>query len=145
MRHRLAAVGVVAMLTLVGAAVGALAGRSAVAKTTVRVTEREYRIVLSRTSVPAGPVLLVVHNAGRVAHRLSVAGPGLRVATTPTIQPGATRTLRLTLRRGTFTLWCPLRNHAAAGMKAALRVVGPVVGPIGTSTNTSTAPGDGGY
>ena len=145
MRNRLIAVGSVVVLACAGAAVGALAGRSAATKTTVQVIEREYRISLSRTSLPAGAVHLVVHNAGRIAHRLSITGPGLRVATTPTIRPGGTRTLTVTLRGGSFRLWCPLGNHAAAGMKAALRVHGAAVGPIGTSTDTSTVPGGGGY
>ncbi|HEY8703585.1 MAG TPA: hypothetical protein VIL98_02435 [Gaiellaceae bacterium] len=144
MRNRiLIAVGVVVALALAGAAVGALAGRSSVRKTTVRVTEREYRISLSTKSLPAGPVLLVVHNAGRVAHRLSISGPGLSAATTPTIQPGATRSLRVTLGGGSFKLWCPLGSHAASGMKTSLSVRGAVLPPVGTSTDTP-APG-GGY
>jgi hypothetical protein len=43
----------------------------------VTVTEHEYRITLSATSLPAGPVRLVVHNAGHVAHALSISGQGL--------------------------------------------------------------------
>jgi hypothetical protein len=134
----------VVVLALAGAAVGALAGRSSAGKTTVQVTEREYRISLSRTSLPRGTVRLVVHNAGRLAHRLSIAGPGLPTATTPTIEPGATRALVVTLRGGAYRLWCPLGNHALLGMKTSLSVRGAVLPPIGTSTNTSTASG-GGY
>jgi hypothetical protein len=43
----------------------------------VTVTEHEYRITLSATSLPAGPVRLVVRNAGHVAHALSISGQGL--------------------------------------------------------------------
>jgi hypothetical protein len=44
---------------------------------TVTEHEYEYRITLSATSLPAGPVRLVVHNAGHVAHALSISGQGL--------------------------------------------------------------------
>jgi hypothetical protein len=136
MRNRIViAVGVVAALALVGAALGALAGRSNAEKTTVRVTVREYHISLSTTSPARGTVRLVVHNAGRTAHRLSIAGPGLAAATTPTIPPGATRSLVVTLHPGSLRLWCPLGNHAASGMKTSLSVRGTVLPPIGTSTD----------
>jgi hypothetical protein len=136
MRSRIViAVGVVAALALAGAALGALAGRSNAEKTTVQVTVREYRISLSTTSPARGTVRLVVHNAGRIAHRLSIAGSGLSATTTPTIPPGATRSLVVTLRPGSFRLWCPLGSHAASGMKTSLSVRGALVPPIGTSTD----------
>ena len=131
------------MLALGGAA-AALATQSLPAKTTVTVTEREYRLTLSTKTPPAGVVRLVVHNAGHVAHALSIAGPGLAARSTGTIQPGATKALQLTLRGGTFTLWCPVGHHAAAGMKTTFAVRGGVVPPIGTSTNSSTTPYGGG-
>ena len=131
------------MLALGGAA-AALATRSLPAKTTVTVTEREYRISLSTKSLPAGPVRLVVHNAGHVAHALSVSGPGLATRTTGSIQPGATKTLQVTLGGGGFKLWCPIGRHAALGMKASISVHGVALPPIGTSTNTGTTPAYGG-
>ena len=145
MRSRIIiAVGFFVAVALAGAAVGALAGRSTSRKTTVQVSEREYRDSLSRKSLPAGTVRLVVHNTGRVAHRLSIAGPGLRTVTTPTIQPGATRALVVTLGGGSYRLWCPLGNHAAAGMRTSLAARGAVLPPIGTSTYTPPAPSGGG-
>ena len=143
MKRHFLALGMVVALALGGVVVGALAGRSAPTPSTVKVTEREYRIALSVRTLPAGPVLLVVYNAGHVAHALSVSGHGLATTTTPVIKPGATRTLRLTLGRGTFTLWCPVGGHAAAGMKASLTTRGALV-PIVTSTH-STPVGGGGY
>jgi plastocyanin len=146
MKSSFLALGAAAVLALAGAAL-ALAGRSLPAKTTVTVTEREYRISLSTKTLPAGLVRLVVHNAGHVAHALSVSGPGLATRTTATIQPGATKTLQLTLGGGTFTVWCPVGHHAAAGMKTSLVVKGAVLPPVGTSTESGTTPvgGGGGY
>ena len=86
-------------------------------------TEREYRISLSTKSLPtSGTVRLVVHNAGHVAHRLSISGPGLSAKTTPMIAPGLTRSLTVTLGGGSFKVWCPLGSHAASGMKTSLSV-----------------------
>jgi hypothetical protein len=143
MKTHFLALGGVAVLALGGAA-AALATRSLPAKTTVTVTEREYRISLSTKTPPAGLVRLVVHNAGHVAHALSISGPGLPTRTTGTIQPGATKTLQVTLRGGSFTVWCPVGKHAASGMKASISVRGPVIPSPGTSTNTVTVPDDGG-
>ena len=147
MRSRIiTAAGVVVALALAGAALGALAGRSTAEKTTVQVTVREYRISLSTRSLSRGTVRFLVHNAGRIAHRLSIAGPGLAATTTPAIQPGATRSLTVTLGGGAFRLWCPLGNHAASGMRTSLSVRGSILPPIGTSTDVPppvTGGGDG--
>jgi hypothetical protein len=143
MKTHILALGGVAVLALGGAAT-ALAIRSLPAKTTVTVTEREYRISLSRKTLPAGVVRLVVHNTGHVAHALSLSGPGLATRTTGTIQPGATKTLQVTVGGGTFKMWCPVPRHAASGMKTSISVHGVALPPIGTSTNSSTTPG-GGY
>jgi hypothetical protein len=145
MKTHFLALGGVAVLALGGAA-AALAIRSVPAKTTVTVTEREYRISLSTKTPPAGVVRLVVRNAGHVAHALSISGPGLATRTTGSIAPGATKTLLVTLGGGTFTVWCPVGRHAASGMKTSLSVRGAVLPPIGTSTNSGTMPGyDDGY
>jgi hypothetical protein len=141
--NRISTLGLVAALARAGAAAGALAGHSAGRTTTVRVTEREYRISLSAKSLPAGTVVLVVHNAGNVAHRLSISGPGLHTKTTPAIAPGATRSLRVKLGGGSFSLWCPVGNHASLGMKTTLRLRGPVSG--GTPTTPGPMPTDPGY
>jgi hypothetical protein len=145
MKTHFLALGGVAVLALGGAA-AALAIRSVPAKTTVTVTEREYRISLSTKTPPAGVVRLVVRNAGHVAHALSISGPGLATRTTGSIAPGATKTLLVTLGGGTFTVWCPVGRHAASGMKTSLSVHGAVLPPVGTSTNSGTLPGyDDGY
>jgi hypothetical protein len=145
MKTHFLALGGVAVLALGGAA-AALAIRSVPAKTTVTVTEREYRISLSTKTPPAGVVRLVVRNAGHVAHALSISGPGLATRTTGSIAPGTTKALLVTLGGGTFTVWCPVGRHAASGMKTSLSVRGAVLPPVGTSTNSGTMPGyDDGY
>ena len=61
------------------------------------------------------------------------------------IMPGATRGLTLTLRAGSFTLWCPLGSHASLGMKTTLTLRGPVAGPTPTNPNPPGYGGGSGY
>jgi plastocyanin len=116
----------VAALLAMGAAGAALAGVVATGGTNttrVTVTEREYRLTLSRTHLAAGKYLLVAVNKGTLAHSLEIAGPGIksrRIA--GTIKPGASGSLSVTLKAGTYSIWCPVAGHAALGMKTTLRV-----------------------
>jgi uncharacterized cupredoxin-like copper-binding protein len=108
-------------LALVVVALGTAAAGAAVqaGAKTVKVTAREYRISLSVRKLPAGAVTLVVHNAGKVAHRIEIKGPGV-TKETPLLTPGRTARLHLTLKGGTYSLWCTVPGHAALGMKASL-------------------------
>jgi len=132
------AAGVALALTLAGAAFAAVAARGSAAATTVKVTESEYHIRLSVKSVHAGTVKLVVHNAGKIAHRLDLAGGGHGTVSVGTIAPGATRTKTVELAGGTISLWCPIPGHAALGMRASLQVAGAAAASSpGTTTTTS--------
>jgi plastocyanin len=135
-------VGAAVALALAGAAVAAVAARSSArAAATVKVTESEYHIRLSTTSVKAGNVTFVVHNAGAIAHKLDLAGGGHGTVAVGTIAPGATRTKTVKLAAGAISLWCPIPGHAALGMKAALKVAGAAAAspsPSPTAPTTST-------
>ena len=84
-----------------------------------------FRFVLSRTTVPAGKVIIEFVNHGQDEHNLhtlepgegSEAGVGFR-----TRQPGAHPDLSLEMRPGSYTLFCSLPGHEAKGMKATLVV-----------------------
>jgi plastocyanin len=135
----LIAVGAAVALALAGAAVAAVAARSSSgAAATVKVTESEYHIRLSATSVKAGNVTFVVHNAGAIVHKLDLAGGGHGTVALGTIAPGATRTKTVKLAAGTISLWCPVPGHAALGMRTSLHVAGPAAaGSPGTTSTTS--------
>lgn len=135
------AAGLAASLALAGAAVAAVVGKHASGSTTIKVTEREYRISLSSTSAKAGSVTFVIHNAGKLTHKLDVAGGGLKkTAGIPGIAPGATRKLTVTLTGGNVSLWCPVPGHAALGMKTSLKIAGATTSQVGQSTApTSTS------
>jgi len=146
-RHRLALLAALAAiaLALAGAALAAvMSHNSASAATAINVTEREYKLTLSKKTASAGTVTFTVHNAGHVKHALAVSGGGLSgVKRTLTIAPGKTRTLTVKFARaGTVQVWCPMPGHAALGMKTFLKLSGGTtsvpIGGVSTTPDTST-------
>jgi plastocyanin len=89
----------------------------------VQVNAVEYSFSLSRTSVPAGKVVLEFRNDGQDAHNLNVAppeGPSEEpVGNTPS---QGVDDVSLEMRAGSYTLFCSLPTHEAKGMKATLTV-----------------------
>lgn len=86
-----------------------------------------YRATLSRPTVAAGRVRLQVQNAGEDPHDLVVLRDedGSGAAIFPLTAPSTTRTSTVTLRPGTYTLFCTLTApvvHKDAGMRATLVV-----------------------
>ena len=92
--------------------------------TPVGVGEREWRISLYRSRVPAGVVHLNARNFGEDGHDLAVRTAGGRVLKTlHELEPGATGTLRVRLRKpGRYVVFCSLADHESRGMRAVLRV-----------------------
>jgi hypothetical protein len=88
------------------------------------VREHEYRIGMSRLSVAAGRVIVELDNEGQDGHDLRVAPMGSQtpVLSFDELRSGARATKTVTLRRGTYRLWCSLPGHEAAGMHAVLWV-----------------------
>ena len=83
-----------------------------------------FRFVLSRTSVPAGRVILEFVNRGQDEHNLHALEPGegAEAGSLPNTAPNAHPQLSLELRPGSYTLFCSLPEHEAKGMKATLVV-----------------------
>jgi hypothetical protein len=116
-------------LALAGAAAAAVVARGSSTATVVKVTEREYHIGLSATSAKAGSVTFRVHNAGKLVHKLDLAGAGLKATVRlGTIAPGASKSVTVKLAGGKLSLWCPIPGHAALGMKTSLKVSGASAG-----------------
>jgi plastocyanin len=112
----------VVALALAGAGLAVMAALASTKTTRLTVTEVEYKLSLSRTHLSAGKTTLIVVDKGRLAHSLSISGPGLKKRLIAgTIKPGASRSVTVTLKAGTYTLWCPQPGHAALGMKTTLK------------------------
>ncbi len=115
MTLRSTAVLIAALLTL-GAAGTASAGPAAARATTVRVTAKDFKFVLSRKTVPHGRVTFVMRNAGHTVHDFKIAG-----RTSKIIGPGKSTTLTVTLKRGRYSYTCTVDSHVELGMKGVLR------------------------
>ena len=86
--------------------------------TTVNVTEKEYKITLSKKTAKRGLVVFKVKNVGVVQHGFQIKGRKTRL-----ISPGKTATLRITfLRKGHYPYKCFVTGHAALGMKGVFTV-----------------------
>ena len=124
-----------AALALAGAAFAGVVAQAGPSKSTIRVTEREFRIGLSSSHALLGRVRLEIKNTGRYPHALAIKGAGVNTKT-KLIQPGKSAVLLVTLKQGAYTLWCPVPGHAAQGMKAS--IIAPGIAPAGATTGGET-------
>ena len=101
----------------------ALALAGATTPSRIQVTAKEFYVAVSRHTVKAGPAIVELVNFGEDPHdlRLQRVG-GAHIAGTQEVQPGAYVDLNVTLRRGTYRLWCGVGNHRQLGMTAVLTV-----------------------
>lgn len=124
-------------VTAIGAALiatASLAASSAGAKPAEPVPDRvgvrgsEFDLILSKTKVKPGRVIVQFVNAGEDSHDLKLQrvgpsgqeGPELGVGA---IAPGEYENLDAHLKkRATYVLWCSLSDHRQRGMEASLRV-----------------------
>jgi len=119
-----------ALAALAVAATGAIAGSSAAAGSPVsagthlQVTEVEYRLLLSRGVVRAGPVSLEEIDGGMDPHDLRLRhGTSPNAIPQPLLSPGQRWDGVVDLKPGVYHLWCSLPGHWKLGMRASLRVV----------------------
>ena len=104
--------------------VAVLAASSSLAQAqAVNVTLSEFKLALGRDTVPAGSVTFRVKNAGKMNHAFYVRGPGVEKGTRE-IPAGQETPLTLTLKPGTYEVFCPVSDlsHKIAGMSGTLVV-----------------------
>jgi uncharacterized cupredoxin-like copper-binding protein len=90
----------------------------------VQVSADEFRLVLSRSAVPAGLAIVGLVNFGEDDHDLALRrrAAGARTWKVRTVRPGGFRERELSLAVGRYQLWCTIADHRALGMRATLRV-----------------------
>jgi hypothetical protein len=90
----------------------------------LRVTEVEYRLLLSSGVIKAGPVDLEAIDRGMDPHDLHLqhAGSSAAVAS-PLLASGRHWSDVMDLRPGVYKMWCSLPEHARLGMRATLHVI----------------------
>jgi uncharacterized cupredoxin-like copper-binding protein len=75
----------------------------------------------SSLTAKEGTVTINFTNQAPLGHNFTIELNGKVLAATPTFQ-GATKTLKVGLRPGTYTFLCTVPGHAAAGMKGTLTI-----------------------
>src|SRR2546426_9938018 len=111
-----------ALLLAAGALIGARAPGDPAA---VSAKLSEWKVELSKRTIAAGTVTFTVANVGSIPHAFEVEGQGIEQETA-VIQPGSSANLTLTLKPGTYEVYCPVGqdSHKKLGMKTHLTVVG---------------------
>jgi len=109
----------------------------------IDVTEKDFSItVAGGSTVKPGTYTFVVVNKGPSSHDLAINGPGVADKATPISGPG-TQTLTVTLKKGTYDLFCSVPGHKALGMDTKLQVGSGGSGTAAASSTTSTSSGGG--
>jgi len=93
------------------------------ASQTVNFTETEFKITTTSTSLKAGDYTFQVQNQGAFPHDLHVTTPdGSEIGKTDVIQPKGSGSVQVSLKAGTYTLYCAVDGHRAQGMVSTLNV-----------------------
>ena len=75
----------------------------------------------SSLTAKAGKVTITFTNSSMVPHNLTIEQGSSVVGATPTFS-GGSKTLSVTLKAGTYTFFCSVDGHRAAGMQGTLTV-----------------------
>jgi plastocyanin len=81
----------------------------------------QLKFLASSASAKAGSVTLTMKNMSSVPHDIAVKGGGLNKVG-PIVSGGGVSTVSATLTPGTYTFYCSVDGHEAAGMKGTLTV-----------------------
>lgn len=80
----------------------------------------EYMVHMPAT-LSAGRTGFNVENGGKEDHAFVIEGNGVREET-EVLKKGGTSSVTVDLKPGTYTVYCPVRDHAQKGMKTTLTV-----------------------
>jgi plastocyanin len=81
----------------------------------------QLKFLASSASASAGHVTIKMANKSSVPHDIGVKGGGVNQVG-PVVSNGGTSTVSITLKPGTYTFFCSVDGHEAAGMKGTLTV-----------------------
>jgi uncharacterized cupredoxin-like copper-binding protein len=107
----------IALAALVAAA--PVAARPSAAKaTTITVQMKEFKFILSKSTVRHGTITFKLVDKGKLAHDFRI-----NRKTSKLIKPGKSGTFIVTIKKkGKYVYNCPIPGHTAAGMKGTLKV-----------------------
>ncbi len=81
----------------------------------------QLKFLASSASASAGKVTLRMKNASSVPHDISITGAGVSQVG-PVVSGGGVSTVSANLKPGTYTFYCSVDGHEAAGMKGTITV-----------------------
>jgi plastocyanin len=115
--NRIIAGAVVAAIGIGGVAAASAPARAA--KThRLSASKSQLKFNVTRIRAKAGRVTLRMSNPSRFPHAIAIKGKGKG----RTVGKGGTSTLTRRLKKGTYTFYCPVPGHEAAGMRGKLIV-----------------------
>jgi plastocyanin len=82
----------------------------------------QLQYVQKSLTTKAGKVTIDFANQAPVPHDVAVAQGSNQLGVTPVFSGGGTKTLTLTLAKGTYTFYCTVDSHRQAGMTGTLTV-----------------------
>jgi len=91
--------------------------------TAVTAIETEFHIALSKKSFAPGTYKFTVVDKGHLQHNLVIDGPGVNMAKTAgLLSPGQSASVTVTLRKGSYDIFCGVPGHKAEGMNVNITV-----------------------
>ncbi|MBN0047463.1 copper-binding protein [Streptomyces actuosus] len=102
----------------------------------------DFHIKLSTERFTAGTYTFTAKNTGNHDHALVVQGPGGQNRS-KTVSPGESTALTVTLKSGTYEVYCPIDGHKDLGMKTAVTVGGAPAPSTNKPSNNDQSPGSG--
>lgn len=87
----------------------------------VDVTLTDYHIDMP-TSLKPGKTAFIVKNTGKQKHNFEVQGNGIEQKFLVNLGRNETKVLHVNLKRGTYSVYCPVNGHRKKGMDVKLTV-----------------------
>jgi plastocyanin len=114
-------VGAMVLVTVVAG--GSVAAGVATAATTLKINAVNGKLAFTkkRASAKAGKVTIRMANPSSFPHAIAIKGHGVNKKG-KVVQKGGTSVVTATLKKGTYVFYCPVKGHAAGGMKGTLKV-----------------------
>jgi len=93
--------------------------------TTLKLAADKSALKFDKTSLtaPAGKVTIQMSNPSMLSHNVAIEGNGLDAAG-QIVGNGGTSTVTANLKAGTYTFFCAVDGHRAAGMQGTLTITG---------------------
>ncbi len=89
----------------------------------VTAIETEFHIALSKKSFSPGTYKFTAVDKGHLQHNLVIDGPGVNMAKTAgLLSPGQSASVTVTLRKGSYDIFCGVPGHKAEGMNVNITV-----------------------